>query len=118
SHKRSKARSYENLYAARRTAEKSSNFNSAATRARIQQVFEARFEKLPYDWQMDVTEALLVGLDSVVIAGTGCGKTMPFMMPLLNDSSKKAVIISPLKVLQLDQVARFRAMGITAAAVN
>jgi bloom syndrome protein len=39
-----------------------------------------------------------------VIAGTGSGKTMPFMMLLLMDPTKKIIIISPLKVLQLDQV--------------
>ena len=30
-----------------------------------------------YDWQLDVSEALLLGLDCTVIAGTGAGKTMP-----------------------------------------
>jgi bloom syndrome protein len=44
-----------------------------------------------------------LGLDLVVIAGTGAGKTMPFMMPLLLDK-KKVIIVSPLKVLQADQV--------------
>jgi ATP-dependent helicase YprA (DUF1998 family) len=43
-------------------------------------------------------------LDSVVIAGTGAGKTMPFMMPLLLDTNKEVIIVSPLKVLQADQV--------------
>ena len=31
-------------------------------------------------------------------------KTMPFMMPLLFDKNKKVIIVSPLKVLQEDQV--------------
>jgi hypothetical protein len=53
---------------------------------------------------VDAAEAMLVGLDSVVIAGTAAGKTMPFMMPLLLDSKNKAIIISPLKILQADQV--------------
>ena len=57
----------------------------------------------PYNWQLDVTEAIILGLDSIVIAGTGSGKTMPFMMPLLMDPTKKIIIVSPLKVLQLDQ---------------
>jgi bloom syndrome protein len=39
-----------------------------------------------------------------VIAGTSAGKMMPFMMPLLLDKHKKVIIISPLKVLQADQV--------------
>ena len=57
-----------------------------------------------YDWQLDVAEAIILGLYSIVIAGTGSGKTMPFMMPLLMDPTKKIIIISPLKVLELDQV--------------
>jgi len=51
--------------------------------------------KDPYDGQLDVMEIILLGLDSVVIAGTGAGKTMPFMMPLLLNKSKKVIIISP-----------------------
>jgi hypothetical protein len=34
----------------------------------------------------------------------GAGKMMPFMMPLLLDKTKKVIIVSPLKVLQADQV--------------
>jgi superfamily II DNA/RNA helicase len=49
-------------------------------------------------------EAILLGINSLVIAGTGTGKTMPFMMPLMLDSKKKALIISPLKILQANQV--------------
>ena len=41
----------------------------------------------PYSWQLDVTEAIFLGLDPVVIAGTGAGKTMPFMMPLLQQEA-------------------------------
>ena len=52
------------------------------------------------EWQLDVTEAIMLGLDSVVIAGTGAGK----MVPLLLSKHKKAIITSPLKVLQADQV--------------
>ncbi|KAJ7082066.1 P-loop containing nucleoside triphosphate hydrolase protein, partial [Mycena belliarum] len=68
--------------------------------------------KAPYDWQLDVSEAYLLGLDAVVIAGTGAGKTMPFMMPLLLHRDKYSLIISPLKAK------RFEAMGLKAAAVN
>jgi ATP-dependent helicase YprA (DUF1998 family) len=52
----------------------------------------------------------LLGLDSVVIAGTGAGKTMPFMMPLLLDTNKKVIIVSPLKVLQAHQVHMLRSL--------
>jgi hypothetical protein len=34
---------------------------------------------------MDVTEAALLGISCVVIAGTGAGKTLPLVMPLLMD---------------------------------
>ncbi|KAI0694256.1 P-loop containing nucleoside triphosphate hydrolase protein, partial [Cerioporus squamosus] len=68
----------------------------------------------------DVTEALLLGLDTAVIVGTGAGKTMAFVMPLLIDKTKKkkVIIISPLNELELDQAWRFKKMGLTAAAVN
>lgn len=47
-----------------------------------------------------------MGLDCVVIAGTGSGKTMPFAMPLLVDITKKkmVIVISPLNDLEEDQV--------------
>ena len=46
----------------------------------------------------------MLKLDSLVIAGTGSGKTIPFMLPLLAHPEKVVIIISPLKVLQRDQV--------------
>ncbi|KAI9568649.1 hypothetical protein HD554DRAFT_2021831, partial [Boletus coccyginus] len=65
----------------------------------ISEGFEERTGgKQPYDSRLDVAEALLTGLDCVLIAGTGADKTMPFMMPLL--------------------ARRFRALGLTAVAVN
>jgi superfamily II DNA helicase RecQ len=66
----------------------------------LRSIFRERFG---HEWQLDVAEAILLGLDSVVIAGTGAGKTMPFMMPLLLDKNR-VIIVSPLKVLQADQV--------------
>ena len=60
----------------------------------------------PYDWQPDAAELLILGLDCVVVAGTGTGKTIPFMLPLfVHDSRDKLVlIISPLNALEMDQV--------------
>jgi bloom syndrome protein len=49
-------------------------------------------------------EAILLGLDTVIIAGTRAGKTIPFMLPLLLHKDKLMIVISPLKVLQQDQV--------------
>jgi hypothetical protein len=51
-----------------------------------------------YDWQVDVSEALLLGPDCSVIARTGAGsgaaagKTMPFVMPLFVESNKFIII--------------------------
>ncbi|EMD39694.1 hypothetical protein CERSUDRAFT_121909 [Gelatoporia subvermispora B] len=68
----------------------------------------------------DVSEALLLGLDCLVIAGTGTGKTYPAVMPLLIDDTKqkKVIVLSPLNDLEVDQTARFRKMGLTATAVT
>ena len=99
-------RSYKNLESAIEKASGSDTqpYNSLATRTQIRRVFQERFGSSAHEWQVDVTEAILLGLDSFVIAGTGAGKTMPFMMPLLLDPKSKCIIISPLKVLQEDQV--------------
>ena len=61
-------------------------------------------ENEPYCWQVDITEAITLGLDCILIAGTG--KTMPFGMPLLLDTSRKkmVIVISPLNELELEQV--------------
>ena len=99
----SHARAYKNLQRAREETALKSGYNSSKTRSDLISIFCNRFGHDPYEWQLDVTEAILLGLDSVVIAGTGAGKTMPFMMPLLLDD-KKVIIVSPLKILQADQV--------------
>jgi superfamily II DNA helicase RecQ len=64
-----------------------------------------------YEWQIDVSEALLLGLDCSVIAGTGAGKTMPFVMPLFIESEKIMIVISLLNVLEEDQVMHFPSEG-------
>ena len=92
------------LQEARAAAQKQKKYNSADTRQGLTALFAERFGSAPYDWQLDVTEALLLGLDSVVITGTGSGKTIPFMLPLLQHPKKMILIILPLKVLQRDQV--------------
>jgi len=51
-------------------------YDSQQTRSAITQLFEARSGKTPYDWQLDVAEAILLRLDSTMIAGTGSGKTI------------------------------------------
>ncbi|KAF8064097.1 P-loop containing nucleoside triphosphate hydrolase protein [Lyophyllum atratum] len=118
SHARQTTKSYQIRENARQEALRKKDYSSEQTRLKLQTLFRERFGKDPYQWQVDVTEALLLGLDCVVIAGTGAGKTMPFMMPLLLDKDKSILIISPLKVLQADQAERFEVMELSAAAVN
>jgi ATP-dependent helicase YprA (DUF1998 family) len=57
-------------------------------------------------------EALILGLDYVVVAGIGAGKTIPFALPLLvQDSPDKLVlVISPLNTPEVDQVRRLFAI--------
>ena len=58
---------------------------------RLQDAFDG---KSPYAWQLDAAEALILGLDCIVIAGTGAGKTIPFVLPLFSpDFQDKMVII-------------------------
>ncbi|KAI0670266.1 P-loop containing nucleoside triphosphate hydrolase protein [Trametes maxima] len=109
------------LQVARNEAVKEHNYDSVMTRSRLREaVSQSCAGKLPYEWQLDVAEALVLGLDTVLTAGTGAGKTMPFVMPLLlNKADKKMVIIiSPLNELERDQARRFQEMGLAATAVN
>ena len=106
-HKRAHQTSQKNLTDARTKASISGKFDSKAVRddltALVKKVFNGRE---PYDWQLDTAEALILSLDSVVIAPTGAGKTLPFVMPALLYPEKIIIIISPLIALQQDQVCK------------
>jgi superfamily II DNA/RNA helicase len=98
------------LQAARDAAMSSREYSSARTRKDLVDSFKEAFKGLePYSWQLDIAEALILGLDCIAIAGTGSGKTMPFVMPLLVDRTKKkmVIVISPLNDLE-DRVSLFR----------
>jgi ATP-dependent helicase YprA (DUF1998 family) len=97
-----------NLHKAREQAFKMRGYQSAMTRLKLHVEFNKRNEGMvAYEWQIDVSEALLLGLDCSVIAGTGAGKTMPFVMPLFVESEKIMIVISPLNALEEDQVRYF-----------
>ncbi|KAF8814923.1 hypothetical protein BYT27DRAFT_7081165, partial [Phlegmacium glaucopus] len=100
-HKRIQQQSCQLLQHARKARK---DYNSTEAQASMSKLFQERSSQTPYGWQLNVAEAILLGLDSVVIAGTGHGKTIPFMLPLLLCPKKMVIIISPLKVLQRDQV--------------
>lgn len=76
----------------------------------MREELKSRTGMVAYDWQLDVAEALLLGLDCSVIAGTGAGKTIPFILPLLAETKKVVIIISPLNALEEDQVSNIRVL--------
>ena len=69
-----------------------------------------RTQLTPYAAQLDLAECMLLGLDATCIAGTGWGKTLPFVLPLFTPTAKSSVIIivSPLNTLEADQVRELR----------
>ncbi|KAK7031813.1 P-loop containing nucleoside triphosphate hydrolase protein [Favolaschia claudopus] len=104
SHQRDAAKFQKILEKARLDALKTRGYQSAPTRARIRNEFTTRTQGLiAHEWQVNVAEALHLGLDCSLIAGTGAGKTMPFVMPLFENSDQIVVVISPLNVLEIDQ---------------
>ena len=125
--------------AACQKAAESSNYDSEQMRKTLEDRFRLACNgKTPYDWQKDVTEATFLGILCLVIAGTGAGKTLPLVTPLLMDDTKRkmALIISPLNELEEEQVhlplrfdpgplsnthtqaIKFTQMGLKAIAIN
>ncbi|KAJ3825122.1 P-loop containing nucleoside triphosphate hydrolase protein [Lentinula raphanica] len=117
-HEKEYERSQKNLELARTKASRRNGYNSDSTRDLLRSEF-TRFTGglAAYTWQIDIAEALLLGLDCSVIAGSGAGKTMSFLMPLFVEREKHVIIIS-LTALEEDQAKRFNDMGISAIAVN
>ena len=98
------------LEEAREAARKDRGYDWVEMRSTIEDKFQEIFDgKRPYDWQMDITEALLLGRDCIAIAGTGSGKTLPFGMPLLSLGAhdKMVLVLSPLNELEVEQVRSF-----------
>ena len=86
-------------------------YDSQATRNTFCDSVTALCPKItPYDWQTDVAEALALGLDATVVAGTGSGKTLPWAMPLLLEGNRDKIclVISPLNELEADHVRPLR----------
>jgi ATP-dependent helicase YprA (DUF1998 family) len=108
SHERQRARSYAVLDKART---KKKNYSSLVMRERLRAKFREKCGKEAYSWQLDVAEAMMLQLDCILLAGTGMGKTIPFMLPLLADRARMAVIVSPLKILQCDMVSVFNRLA-------
>jgi hypothetical protein len=72
----------------------------------------------PYDWQLEASLATHLGRDVFILAGTGFGKTLPFVMNCWLDKSLIVWIVSPLNALANQQAKTFASWGITSVAVN
>ncbi|KAG8730627.1 hypothetical protein FRC12_020149 [Ceratobasidium sp. 428] len=71
-----------------------------------------------HEFQANATKAVLDGLDVVLHAGTGSGKTLIFTTPHFLLKNKVSIVISPLILLQQDQQERMRKLGLKAVAIN
>ncbi|KZT31462.1 P-loop containing nucleoside triphosphate hydrolase protein, partial [Sistotremastrum suecicum HHB10207 ss-3] len=74
--------------------------------------------KDPTWWQLQAAQTVIQRRDCVVSAGTGSGKTLPFVMPLFYDDGLVAVILSPLTALANEQAEQFREWNLRAVAIN
>ena len=85
---------------------KMKGYDSTTFHALLSTKIEAAFGHPPHEFQVDIGEALHLGLDAVLIAGTGAGKTLTFVMLLMleENADKTVIVVSPLNELQRDQV--------------
>jgi superfamily II DNA helicase RecQ len=60
--------------------------------------------KVAFAWQIEIGAAALCGEDVIVDVGTGCGKSLPFSIPLLLHDTDIALQVTPLTALLIDQV--------------
>ncbi|KAH7903635.1 P-loop containing nucleoside triphosphate hydrolase protein [Hygrophoropsis aurantiaca] len=70
------------------------------------------------DWQAHMIHRIYQGYDSILLAGTGYGKSLVFQGLAAMDKQKIVVVICPLKALERDQVAEAEAKGLRATMVN
>ncbi|CUA67949.1 ATP-dependent DNA helicase Q5 [Rhizoctonia solani] len=72
----------------------------------------------PYPWQVRVAVAMIRQRDVLCLAGTGFGKTLPFIMPLFLSVKTIVWIVSPLNYIEEQQAESFKKWGAMAVAVN
>lgn len=65
-------------------------------------------------WQREVLEAWRGGRDSLILSGTGSGKSLCFQVPALLAQASVVFVVSPLISLMRDQVASLTCRGVSA----
>ncbi|KAG8776895.1 hypothetical protein FRC12_000635 [Ceratobasidium sp. 428] len=89
-----------------------------AYRGLLVQQTRSACKKTPYDWQLKAALATHLGRDVFILAGTGFGKTLPFIMNCWIDKKLIVWIVTPLNALANQQVKTFKGWGIKSVAVN
>lgn len=126
-HEHQRVRSYALLDTARKRANDEWGYDTVEARQIMTQECVARSNGAitPHEWQLDIAECLILGIDCELIAPTGSGKTIAFMLPLFywqrpcteeetvehakgkankKEKPKVLIIVSPLNTLEADQV--------------
>lgn len=89
---------------------------SQVFRAEVAEAFRALGIKALFRHQYDAVQSIRAGRDTVIVAGTGMGKTEAFLAPILEDSVESlggpvALVLYPTKALARDQLGRFRRLA-------
>ncbi|KAG8732695.1 hypothetical protein FRC10_000752 [Ceratobasidium sp. 414] len=72
----------------------------------------------PHSWQLDCAVSAHLGIDVLVIAGTGAGKTLPMVANCWLNPHLIVFLVLPLNALGNQQAKKFRDWKINAIAVN
>ena len=86
------------------------NYTHNDIRKRLQKRLKLTYE--PDEWQIELIRRVLCGYDSILLAGTGYGKSLLFQaLAVLGGRGKVVLVACPLKALEMDQVCRVYPMS-------
>ncbi|KAG8730646.1 hypothetical protein FRC10_002454, partial [Ceratobasidium sp. 414] len=77
-----------------------------------------RTGKEPFEWQLKNAMDRIAGKDTLILAATGSGKSMPSVMPVFVIKRSITWILAPLNVIEEQQVDVFRKWGVPTVCVN
>ena len=86
--------------------------------AEVRQKSEEVFRVRACLWQYLVTAAVWAGKNVIINVGTGMGKTLAFLLPILLWNEGILVIVTPLNVLGKQNEAQLTAAGIPAISIS